>query len=242
MRPAGYDFALGLLDLLDDYWVTCEIRFAIIAAQDLKAELLWDAYRRRLEASESPEPITYSLWVDWFEDRTTVEVAFAEVLGNNIEELRTKNRLHALTQNPLFRRAQRVLEISGPVPWPLKYPAYQAAVGSTGPPSALFQGLLSSYHDFYGDLEPHAAHALLQQLDLPSGIKWLAPLTCGPSSRAPQPLPRPGRLAGNRLGDLLIRSKAEIVHSHPPPSEAPAQRPLQLDRVPQTYTDVQGCC
>lgn len=168
--------ALGLLDLLDDYWVTCEIRFAVVASQDMKAELLWDAYRRRLEASESPGPVTYSLWADWFEDRTTVEVAFAEVLGNDIKELRAEDRLHALTQDPLSRRAQRVLEISGPVPWPLKHPVYQAVVEVPALHPALFQGLLSSYHDFYGDLEPHAAHALLQQLNLPSGVKWLTHL------------------------------------------------------------------
>ncbi|MFI6792281.1 hypothetical protein ACIBG4_33635 [Nonomuraea sp. NPDC050383] len=168
--------ALGLLDLLDDYWVTCEIRFAVVAAQDLRAETLWDGYRRRLEASESPEPVTYSLWVDWFEDRGTVEVAFAEVLGNDIEQLLTEDRLHALTQDPLFRRAQRVLEISGPVPWPLKHPVYQAVVEVPALHPALFQGLLSSYHDFHGDLEPHAARALLQRLDLPPGIKGLAQL------------------------------------------------------------------
>lgn len=36
--------ALGLLDLLDDYWVTCEIRFAVTDAQALmETGLLWDA-------------------------------------------------------------------------------------------------------------------------------------------------------------------------------------------------------
>ncbi|MDP9841476.1 hypothetical protein [Streptosporangium lutulentum] len=169
--------ALGLLDLLDDYWVTCEIRFAFADAQDpVRAELLWDAYRRRLEAPEQAEPITYSLWVDWFEDRATVEVAFAEVLGNDVEELQARDRLHEMVRDPLFRRAKRVLEISGPVPWPIKHPVYQAGVALPDLHLALFKGLLSSYHDVYGDLEPHAAHALLQRLDLPEDTEHLVRL------------------------------------------------------------------
>src|SRR5689334_7998403 len=37
--------ALGLLDLLDDYWVTCEIRFANDSAEGpLPADVLWDGH------------------------------------------------------------------------------------------------------------------------------------------------------------------------------------------------------
>lgn len=131
---------------------------------------------RRLEAPEQAEPVTYSLWVDWFEDRATVEVAFAEVLGNDVEELQARDRLHEMARDPLFRRAKRVLEISGPVPWSIKHPVYQAAAAVPDLHPALFKGLLSSYHDFYGNLEPHAAHTLLQQLDLPGNTEHLVPL------------------------------------------------------------------
>src|SRR3954452_2276913 len=35
--------ALGLLDLLDDYWVTCEIRFALTDAPDpMATRVFWD--------------------------------------------------------------------------------------------------------------------------------------------------------------------------------------------------------
>ncbi|MFH8452874.1 hypothetical protein ACH4CD_26985 [Streptomyces fungicidicus] len=56
--------AFGLLDLLDEYWVTCEIRFANEGAEGpLPADVLWDGYRRRLEADRDAEAVTYSLWV-----------------------------------------------------------------------------------------------------------------------------------------------------------------------------------
>ncbi|MFC0865337.1 hypothetical protein ACFHYQ_23885 [Sphaerimonospora cavernae] len=168
--------ALGLLDLLDDYWVTCEIRFTMADAYDPNAGLLWDAYRRRLEAPEPADPITYSLWVDWFEEGTTVEIAFAEVLGNDVARLLIQGRFQDTADNPLLRRAQRVLEVSGPVPWPIKHPVYQACVALPALHLALFRGLLGSYHDVYGRLEPHAAYALLQQLDLSFDTKFLAQL------------------------------------------------------------------
>ncbi|MEU9233955.1 hypothetical protein [Streptomyces subrutilus] len=40
----------------------------------------------------------------------------------------------------------------------------------------MFRGLLTSYHDIYGDLEPAAALALLDRLDLPTDTPHLAEL------------------------------------------------------------------
>ncbi|MEU4331050.1 hypothetical protein [Nonomuraea dietziae] len=168
--------ALGLLDLLDDYWVTCEIGFVLEGRDPREAGALWAAYRRRLEASRPAEPITYSLWVDWFEDRATAAAAFGEVLGDEVETLRAHGRLDELTVDPLFRRARRVLEISGPVPWETKHPVYQAVAALPELHPALFTGLLGSYHDVYGSLEPEAALALLRRLDLPQDTTHLASL------------------------------------------------------------------
>lgn len=163
--------AFGLLDLLDEYWVTCEIRFANKSAEGpLPADVLWDGYRQRLEAARDAEALTYSLWVDWFEDRDTAATAFAEVLGNDIDQV------VAEPSEALLRRARRVLECSGPVPWPVKEPTYRTSVRLPALHPALFKGLRASYHDVYGDLEPAAALALLDQLDLPAGTQHLAEL------------------------------------------------------------------
>ncbi|MGW1354187.1 hypothetical protein ACWCQE_33655 [Streptomyces sp. NPDC002409] len=168
---AQVQLAFGLLDLLDEHWVTCEIRFANESADGpLPADVLWDGYRQRLEADRDAEAVTYSLWVDWFEDHTTTATAFAEVLGNDIDRVVTEH------SEALLRRARRVLECSGPVPWPVKEPAYRTAASRPALHPVLFRGLLTSFHDVYGDLEPAAALALLDRLDLPTDTRHLAEL------------------------------------------------------------------
>ncbi|KOT89996.1 hypothetical protein ADK86_27350 [Streptomyces sp. NRRL F-5755] len=163
--------ACGLLDLLDEYWVTCEIRFANEGAEGpLPADALWDGYRRRLEADRDAEAVTYSLWVDWFEDHATSATAFAEVLGNDID------RVVAERSEALLRRARRVLECSGPVRWTVKELTYRTAMRLPALHSAVFRGILASFHDVYGDLEPAAALALLGRLDLPTNTQHLAAL------------------------------------------------------------------
>ncbi|MEV6756805.1 hypothetical protein [Streptomyces sp. NPDC051214] len=163
--------AFGLLDLLDEYWVTCEIRFANEGAQGpLPADVLWGGYRRRLEADRNIEAVTYSLWVDWFEDHTTSARAFAEVLGNDID------RVVAQRSEILLRRARRVLECSGPVCWTVKEPTYRTAAQLPALHPAVFRGLRASFHDIYGDLEPAAALSLLDRLDLPTDTQHLAEL------------------------------------------------------------------
>ncbi|MFJ6370330.1 hypothetical protein ACIQK5_19425 [Streptomyces virginiae] len=127
-------------------------------------------YRRRLEADKEVEAVTYSLWVDWFEDHATSATAFAEVLGNDIEHVVTDP-----SQAPL-RRARRVLECSGPVPWSVKESTYRTALRLPALHPALFRGLRASFHDVYGDLNPAAALALLDRLDLPADTPHLAEL------------------------------------------------------------------
>ncbi|MFE7764721.1 hypothetical protein [Streptomyces sp. NPDC057438] len=163
--------AFGLLDLLDAYWVTCEIRFAYGSAEGrLPADVLWDGYRRRLEADRDCEAVTYSLWVDWFEDRATAATAFAEVLGNDIDRVVRERSAH------LLRRARRVLECSGPVRWAVKEPTYRTAARLPALHSCLFRALRAGFHDVNGDLEPAAALALLDRLDLPADTQHLAEL------------------------------------------------------------------
>jgi hypothetical protein len=92
------------------------------------------------------------------------------VLGHDIEQLTTD------APDTLLRRARRVLECSGPVPWQTKQAAYGVATRLPTLHPALFKGLLSSYHDFYGDLQPDAALVVLAELDLPVDTEHLAEL------------------------------------------------------------------
>jgi hypothetical protein len=164
--------ALGLLELLDDYWVACEIGWQMRKTHDpLLVTVFWDGYRHHLESTQPPAAVRYSLWVDWFEDPSTVRTAFAEVLGNDVDRLRGSGRLGDLIDGPLFRRAERVLQDSGPVPWPVKSGLYAdlAAVEALHP--ALYCGILASYHDVHGDLDPIEALDLLRRLRLPADTK-----------------------------------------------------------------------
>jgi hypothetical protein len=162
------ELALGLLELLDDYWVACEIGWRVRNAQDpTLAAAFWSAYRRHLESPEALQAVRYSLWVDWFEDPSTAKVAFAETLGNDVERLGASGRLDELAGGPLFRRAERVLQDSGPVPWSVKSGLYRDVVSLEALHPALFRGILASYQDTHGDLEPAAALDILNQLKLP---------------------------------------------------------------------------
>ncbi len=168
---------LGLLDLLDEYWVTVELRtFVTEQADSMVTDAFWAGYRQRLEAVEPAEQVLYSLWVDWFEDQDTVEAAFSQVGGDDVRHLLTRQRLCDLASGPVHRRVARVLEHSGPVGWSHKHDVYETVATVPELRLALFEGLRASYHDVYGDLEPVPALALLNGLQLPADTPHLAPL------------------------------------------------------------------
>jgi hypothetical protein len=162
------DLALGLLDLLDEYWVTVEIGFHVNGHGPLVLERMWEGYRERLERPDPSGAVAYSLWVDWFEDQATVESAFREVLAADITVLADRGQLSELASGALFRRSERVLDVSGPVPWTVKAPIYEHLVRIPELHPALFRAVLASYHDIYGSLEAGSALHLLDRLELPA--------------------------------------------------------------------------
>ncbi|MBQ1018209.1 hypothetical protein KBX71_10090 [Micromonospora sp. D93] len=168
---------LGLLDLLDEYWATFELRTFITEQTDpVVMDAFWAGYRQRLEAVEPAEQVLYSLWVDWFEDRDTAQAAFSRVAGDDVRRMLAQRRLCDLATGPVHRRIARVLEHSGPVGWAYKHDVYEAVATVPELHPALFAGLRASYHDVYGDLEPMPALALLDRLHLPPDTPHLAPL------------------------------------------------------------------
>lgn len=167
--------SLGLLDLLDDYAEAMYIRLNFLDKPELWGTV-WQAYRYRLEAPEPADVVEYSLWVDWFEDRTTVETAFEAVLAGDVRDAEERGRIGDFASGGWRRRAQRVLIRSGPVPWRLKHPVYTALAEVPELRHALFRGVLHSYHDYFGDLEPAAGLDLLTHLGLPPDTEHLAPL------------------------------------------------------------------
>lgn len=193
--------AFGLMDLLGGHFlVTAQVHSAHLGPHGpLPRELLWDGYRRRLEAVREPEAITSSLWFDWFKVARTADEAFAEVLGDD------RARLVPGAPAPLLRRARRVLEHSGPVSWPGKAGTYRAAARTPALHHAVFRAVLRSYHDVYGRLDPAEALGILDGLDLPPDTEHPAGLRralaaghCDPrpALRARQDAPGPDGRAG----------------------------------------------
>jgi hypothetical protein len=99
------------------------------------------------------EPIAYSLWVDYFEDASTMERAWSEVSG---------------PQEPRRPRLERVLAASGPVAWPLKSPLYRALAEEGGWDDPIVAGLYGSCVDIYGSIEREAALGILRRLREPT--------------------------------------------------------------------------
>jgi len=109
-------------------------------------------------------------------DPVTAAAAFAEVLGDDVDALREEGRLAEGGALVVDTGRHRVLEDSGPVPWHTKYPLYRdlAVIEALRP--AIFRGLLASYHDAHGDLDPAAALQLLDALRLAPEMPHLAAL------------------------------------------------------------------
>jgi hypothetical protein len=116
---------------------------------------MWAAYRELVGHPDAAvaEPIAYSLWVDYFEDASTMERAWSEVAG---------------PQEPRRPRLERVLAASGPVAWRLKSPLYEALAQEGGWDDSIVAGLYGSCVDIYGSVEREAALRILRRLREPT--------------------------------------------------------------------------
>ena len=116
---------------------------------------LWNAYRAALECDDDrrADPVSYSLWVDFFEDATTVAQAWRETTRRDAE--------------PWARRVERVLDVAGPVPWPLKEELFGQLAGDERWHRAIFRAIAGSALDVYGRLDALSASAWLRRLRLP---------------------------------------------------------------------------
>lgn len=124
---------------------------------------VWAEYRALLAQPDDrlAEPVTYSLWVDFYEGRSTVKEAWEQT-----------SRVDPLDE----RRLQRVLEVSGPVPFKLKAQVYKELVDDPDWHPYIFKSLLASALDVYGLLNRRGARGWLSRLALPPETPGLAEL------------------------------------------------------------------
>lgn len=102
--------------------------------------MFWDAYRAALDCDDDrlADPVAYSLWVDFFEDPSTVHEAWRETTWRGTE--------------PWERRVARVLDVAGPVPWASKEELFEQLGDQSRWHGPIFRALFGSAFDVYGQI------------------------------------------------------------------------------------------
>jgi len=157
------DMALRLYREMPCYANTMELNGAYERFGDDEKQMLWTAFREVLGSEDDrlADPLAYALWVDFFEDPTTVEESWREMTRRDGDAWE--------------RRIERVLENAGPVPWPLKEELFAQLVRDTRFHHAIFRALAGSAFEVCGQLGPSAA-SWLQRLRLSPDTPDLAAL------------------------------------------------------------------
>ena len=116
-------------------------------------DLWWSECFKRVSdgGDEVREPILYALWCDYFENPALVEEVWKRACAHD--------DVHVV---------EGILRVSGPVPWPLKAPLYEAAAKDAAWHMPLLEGLAGSAFNAFGDIDPAAARQLLARMHLPA--------------------------------------------------------------------------
>jgi hypothetical protein len=152
----------GMLDHFDDYAVAMYLAWeftGVSAPHAHQLDLLWIFCREVLERESELEAVGYWLWVDWFEDPVTSSSTFREMVVGA-----SGLTLESGLDQPVRRRIDRVLRLSGPVPWETKQPVFEAAVRDPHLHDALRVAISAAKQDVYGQLNISAAARLLSQI------------------------------------------------------------------------------
>ncbi|HET9504142.1 MAG TPA: hypothetical protein VFO93_11405 [Hymenobacter sp.] len=113
--------------------------------------VIWEHFMQYL-ASDAyyADPVGYVLWVEFFEDVTTVRDTWQGLLNN------CHHRKSLLA----------VLEVAGPVPFDLKEDVYKSLIMDKSNHESIFNSLLYSAFDVYGNIDNRKASIILAQLEI----------------------------------------------------------------------------
>ena len=126
-------------------------------------ELLWGEVRQIISHDDDrlADPMLYELWCGVFEDAVVVRDVWPAL---------------ARPDDLTSRGIERLLGISGPVPWVLKSILYEQLIGDRRWHEAIDLAIYCSVFDLHGDVAPDAALAMCARLDLPpeaEGVEYL---------------------------------------------------------------------
>jgi hypothetical protein len=149
------DLALALYREMPCYAILMYARHHFFEWDEPARTLFWREARKLLADRDDrlADPIAYSLWCDYFEDGDPVEEAWYEV---------------AERDPPSERRLQRVLAVSGPVPFELKMKLYERLLPEKRWHPWIFTSLFNSAFDIYGQLDAKPARKVLVRLQVPA--------------------------------------------------------------------------
>ncbi len=145
-----FDFSILLFERNPMYKITAELNMNFSKMSDAVKDQMWNFYRNHLTSEKTVhrDQIEYSLWVDFFEDSTTVEEAWKQLVGNYENENILK----------------RLLSISGPVPFPLKEVLYKKVIHDEEFHPYILDSIGRSFFDVCGEIEIEKAREILKTL------------------------------------------------------------------------------
>jgi len=116
--------------------------------------MFWAFSRDRVSSPDDAlaDPVAYSMWCDFFEDSARLKEAWQMLVTEE--------------SSPLMLR--RILDACGPVPFRLKQPLYDRLITDESWHDSIFQSLLFSHTDVYGDFDREAAACIYSKLTLRS--------------------------------------------------------------------------
>ena len=113
-------------------------------------DIIWKHFMKYLASQNYyADPVGYVLWVEFFEDESTVHETWAGLMKFYDKEA-----------------ILRLLEHTGPVPYDLKEHVYHTLILDNESHEAIFKSLLFSAYDVYGQINKVKAKDLLGQLNI----------------------------------------------------------------------------
>jgi hypothetical protein len=127
-----------------------EIRDKTISLPDHK-KIIWEHFIQYLVSEACyADPVSYVLWVEFFEDATTVRDTWQGLLNN------CRNKKSLLS----------ILEMSGPVPFDLKETSYKLLISDKASHEIIFNSLFHSAFEYFGNIDKRKAITILAKLSV----------------------------------------------------------------------------
>ena len=148
-RIQKFELGFELFEIFPGYWPSTEFYRSVREKPDYDWSFLWIKLISYLKGPPYwRDPISYLLWVDFFEDQDTVQTAWTGLVSNTVDT----DVLSLL------------VEYSGPVPMSLKMPLINILLRNPKTHESILKGLALSISDIYGQTDKTALKKVFPKL------------------------------------------------------------------------------